>query len=184
MLRKRLPAIAGFTLLEIMTVVIVIGLLCAIAIPVLKRVRVEVQAQTFANDLRVFRDAFEVQALARGEWPSAAGSNALPPEMVGVIDPDRWQRPNVLGGVWQFVRDEHGFIAALNTAGDQAPRALMTAIDRKIDDGDLDTGRFRLVDQVGYLWVLEEMPALATLPGGPPPVQGGGDPGFAITGDP
>jgi prepilin-type N-terminal cleavage/methylation domain-containing protein len=186
MLQKRPSAAAGFTLLEIMTVVIIIGLLCALAIPVLNRVRTEVQARAFINDLRVFREAFEVQAMALGDWPAAAGNQALPAEMTGAIDPDRWARPNVVGGVWQFRRDEHGFVAALNTAGSQVSRALMTAIDRKIDDGDLDSGRFRLVDQVGYLWVLEEKTGVATLPAGEgaPPAGQIGDPGFAVAGNP
>ena len=50
---------AGFTLVEIMIVVVIIGLLAAMAIPAFQRVQRRSQNSRFVSDLRIFSQAFE-----------------------------------------------------------------------------------------------------------------------------
>jgi prepilin-type N-terminal cleavage/methylation domain-containing protein len=57
---------AAFTLVEIMIVVVIIGLLAAMAIPALKRVQQAARNNRFINDLRGFTQSFEQHALENG----------------------------------------------------------------------------------------------------------------------
>jgi type IV pilus assembly protein PilA len=58
LLASRRPA-RGFTLVEIMIVVVIIGLLAALAIPAFQRVQRATRDNRFMSDLRTLAQAFE-----------------------------------------------------------------------------------------------------------------------------
>ena len=84
---------AGFTLVEIMIVVSIIGLLATISVPAFVRARKRAQVTSTVNDLRVFAQAISMYRLEAGEPPANAWPRTeFPPGLDGYIPQEDWDR--------------------------------------------------------------------------------------------
>ena len=146
---------AGFTLMEIMIVVVIIGLLAAMAIPAMQKVRRNAQHKRFVSDLRVFVQSFEQYAVENGSWPPNVGSGAVPANMTTALHIQVWTTENTLGGRWNWDRNFH-YAAAVTTTNAIVSDSEMKSIDASIDDGDLTTGIFRKASNRRFSYILEE----------------------------
>lgn len=144
----------GFTLVEIMIVVVIIGLLAAMAIPALQRVQRRSQNSRFVSDLRIFTQAFETYSLENGSWPPNVGPGLVPAGLSGALQVSVWTKTTVVGGNWNYDRNINGIAVAVSVSGGTIDQARMREIDALIDDGDLNTGHFQ---QIGgrYMNILE-----------------------------
>jgi prepilin-type N-terminal cleavage/methylation domain-containing protein len=75
MIRRR----AGFTIVELMTVMIVIGLLAGIAVLKYIDLRHRARAAAVAGDLHAVRIAAYGAMYETGSWPAEAGAGNIPP---------------------------------------------------------------------------------------------------------
>ena len=73
----------GFTLVEIMIVVAIIGLLAAIAIPSFSKIRSESRKSTCANNVRMIRDAMEQYAMTNNKADTDAVEAA---DQTGILE--------------------------------------------------------------------------------------------------
>jgi type IV pilus assembly protein PilA len=145
----------GFTLVEIMVVVVIIGLLASIAIPAFQRLQRASQNSRFISDLRTFAQAFEIRVAETGTWPANVGSGVVPAGMTGSFNTGNWQARTVLGGRWNWDRNMSGVAAGISVTGFTVPDSQLMDIDAQIDDGDLDTGQFRKVSFNRVTFTLE-----------------------------
>ena len=150
---------AGFTLVEIMIVVLIIGLLAALAIPAITRVQRAAQNSRFVNDLRVFAQAFEAYNMQNGVWPNNVGAGVVPTSpvsMAGDFKTNVWQGKTTIGGQWNWDKGNFGFAAGISVSNFTASDAQLMEIDAKIDDGNLSTGLFQKVQPTRVMYILEQ----------------------------
>lgn len=92
----------GFTLVEIMIVVMIVGLLAAIAMPGFSKAREITQMTAAINDLRVFAGAFEMYSMENGAWPADRNPGQFPPEMEEYMDRDSFTSRTPIGGQYDW----------------------------------------------------------------------------------
>lgn len=145
----------GFTLIEILVVVVVIGMLAAFAIPFFGKIRRESQATRISADFRTYRTAFEVHALELGFWPEETATGVTPPTMIEYLKGDPFPVATPIGGYWNWDFDNGTVLAALGIHQPTAGDAVLVRIDEMLDDGNPSTGDFRTFPSRDYALVLE-----------------------------
>lgn len=146
---------SGFTLVEIMIVVAIIGLLAAMGMPVWAKSRRNSQNNAFINDLRVATYAAQTCMFETGGWPTETGPGAIPPELLPYVNSVTWRNLTPVGGNWDWEKNVSGCVAGVAISAPSVGAVQMQEIDAKIDDGDLSTGRFHTRGSGGYIYVLE-----------------------------
>ena len=77
----------GFTLLELLVVVLIIGILAAIALPQYKMAVGKVKYATLKDNARVIKNALDMYYMANGEF--TANLEALDVELSGTLSDDK-----------------------------------------------------------------------------------------------
>lgn len=155
----------GFTLVEIMVVVVIIGLLAALAIPAFQRSQRASQNARAINDFRVFAQAFEIYNASNGAWPNNVAAGVIPTlpyPMAGDFKADTWQAPTTaIGGRWNWDNNTSsgGYAGIAISATGSYPLvsdAQLAEVDAKLDDGDLSTGLFQKVSSTRVVYILAQ----------------------------
>lgn len=153
-MRLRNKRQCGFTLVEIMIVVAVIGLLAAIALPNFVKARQVSQTTRMYADMKTAGTAFEVYAVENGDYPANAAPGEIPPGMAPYLGRFPWTRKTVLEGTWNWDYDRYGFRAGISIINHEASSTIMAELDRRVDDGNSGTGQLRQRPN-GHTYVLE-----------------------------
>jgi prepilin-type N-terminal cleavage/methylation domain-containing protein len=86
MMRRRRRRV-GFTLIEILIVVTIIGIIARVALPQVLRIRLKARAARIVTDMEVIRGAaFQVYADS-GYWPAAAATGTASTAMASYLPP-------------------------------------------------------------------------------------------------
>lgn len=145
---------AGFSIIELMVVVLVIGILSVISWPSFKRVQRETTASRLSNDFRVYSSTFETHALEQGDWAADGNRNELPEEIRSYFFNSNWFKDPPTGGYWEWEQDRYSLAAAVALVPELDNPELFIKVDRILDDGNLATGNF-IKAPSRYLLILE-----------------------------
>jgi len=150
---RRLLGTQGFTLVEIMIVVVIIGLLAAMAVPAFQRIRRNVQNKTFANDLRQIRGAADQYIMEYSAYPEDGFPGSLPVGLAEYLPSGFGARNTPVGGQWDWDFQQFGCTAGISVYQPMADAAQMQELDALIDDGDISEGSFHARSD-GYIYVI------------------------------
>lgn len=139
----------GFTLVEIMTAVALIGILSSLAVPTIHSVRSKAQNSALMNDLRTFESAFLLYHMESGQWPEDRNRATLPPEMDGYIPSGSFTRQTPIGGHYDWDPSTSGSLpggigAAVSVRGHQARAAQLESLVKSLSGGSTNTGQIRV----------------------------------------
>ncbi len=160
---KRTSNQRGFTLVEIMIVVTIIGILVTLALPAFERIQLRTRGTAFLNDGRVFSEAFIRYAQENGEFPrNQRGRENFPPAMEGYIKEEVWTRTTPLGGNYSW-DDYRGSARSGHQGSIMVLRSNMTMremrlLDTWLDDGNIQSGTIQVRSAGATIYyVIEEL---------------------------
>ncbi|MEM9347476.1 MAG: prepilin-type N-terminal cleavage/methylation domain-containing protein [Planctomycetota bacterium] len=146
-MQTRLPAVRpGFTLMEILIVVVILGILAAIVIPSFASATEDTRKAAFAQDIRAFETGILRYEIDFGEFPPDGGSGTVPLGLEDYVNVPKWQSGSPIGGVWDNETDDvltAGMGVHFDGTGQTRDASYMADIDLMIDDGEVTTGSFR-----------------------------------------
>lgn len=151
-LREKLAR--GFTLVEILIVIIVLGILAAIITPGFANAAEGARQTSFAQNNRAYAAAVDRFRIENSRYPVDSNTGTLPAEMIPYINPAEFSETTPIGGRWDIESFDSGVTCAVgvhfNGDGQTRDDAYMTIIDQILDNGDLETGRFQRIGAGRY----------------------------------
>jgi len=149
----------GFTLVEILIVVVILGILAAIVIPQFANATEDTRKTAFVTEMRIFTDAILRFEIDNGVLPIDGSSGVVPTGLENYLIAAKWENGTPIGGVWDNETDDlmgEGVGVDFNGSGATRDAAYMADIDRMVDDGDITTGGFRAFGANLYYTILRE----------------------------
>lgn len=146
----------GFTLVEIMIVVAIIGILAALGFPAMYEAGNRARARRFARDIQTAGHAFVQYSFETGAYPADVTPAQMPAGMSEYLGNFPWTQNTVIGGSWDWDYEQFGTKAGVSVHMPTWNDDRMQMIDAVMDDGNLATGQFRKRSG-GYMYVLEEL---------------------------
>jgi prepilin-type N-terminal cleavage/methylation domain-containing protein len=154
----------GYTLVEMMVVVVIIGLLAAAGLPGYRHLTMRSKVTAIENDLRQFSTAAQTYTLQNGHWPADSDPQVPPAELASAL-PNNFTLKTPIGGVYKWCSggDVDGITAKAgiavvsvtdNPVNDDVD--LLTMLDRQMDDGNLETGSIQVGSTNSLVFIIEK----------------------------
>jgi prepilin-type N-terminal cleavage/methylation domain-containing protein len=157
--RTRRPP-RGFTLIEILIVVVILGLLAAITVPLFVDSSDDARMSAFVSSLKIYQRAESLYRFENSEYLVDSSSGEVPAGFADYIDTGNWTSVTPIGGVWDTEFNDNGVTSALgvhfNGEGETRDDAYMQQIDAIVDDGNLGTGGFRRIAAGRYYAIIAD----------------------------
>ena len=142
-----------------MFVVVILGVLAALVVPGVTWADDDARRGVFCRNLKHFQQGLTLHRV-EGDGPMTdANSGVCPPALRPFVDARRFEAGTALGGVWDVEVADNGVMLAVGVHfndGRDPGGGGMARVDALLDDGDVETGRFRRIAAGRYYWVVED----------------------------
>lgn len=151
----------GFTLVELLVVVAIIGIIAAIAIPNLLAAMERSRISRVAADLKTFETGFLEYALDNDEFPPDSHLDAPYHLKNGYgteeyLPIENWVAPEPFGGHYNWEGPDNYPYAGISLWNTNATVEQAEKLDAVLDDGDLTTGAFRQTPNGRFTYIIDE----------------------------
>ncbi|MDB4384994.1 type II secretion system GspH family protein [Opitutaceae bacterium] len=154
----------GFTLVEIMVVVTLIGFLAMLSVPVFKRIKLRAASASFTSDTRMFSEAFQRYAQEMGSFPDSGAVGVVPGGMEDFIDQNDWGKTTSLGGNYSWLifptsdaqRGNYD-IGIIQVVAPTLSLEELEDIDSWIDDGNVNSGNVLVAGAGSLVYFIVEI---------------------------
>lgn len=135
------PRTAGFSIIELAVVTMIIGLLTVLAIPRFELIRNSANATVTANDIRQFREAIEVYSTEQGGYPNDMSHTDIPSTLTNQL-PRPW-----VNGNYSWTYQKTNQLTYLNVEVQNLTAEQALKVDDILDDGSIVAGDLRIANQ-------------------------------------
>ena len=153
-MKHDLPSSRGFTLVEILMVIGIIGILATIAIPHYIDYQLRAKAMRLTTEVKAAAQAFRTYKVENNTYPADRMPGVTPPEISSLIG-NFFSTPPPIGGQWDWDYQQFGITAGISVYNPPLSTEELQKVDRLIDDNNLFTGAFRKQTS-SYIYVIEE----------------------------
>jgi len=153
-MKHDLPSSRGFTLIEILMVIAIIGILSTIAIPHYMDYQLRAKAVRLTTEVKAAAQAFRTYKIENNTYPADRTPGVTPPE-ISLLIGNFFSTTPPIGGQWDWDYQQFGITAGISVYNPPLSTEELQTVDRVIDDNNLFTGTFRRRTS-GYIYVIEE----------------------------
>jgi len=147
----------GFTLMELMVTIAIVGILATIAIPNYLSYRKKAKITSMVATFKNFENGFWNYAIDMGDFPIDSHITLPPvPSIERYINPVEWGKTTPLGGTYNWEGPNNYPYAGIAVFQGTAPQKDFRLLDSMFDDGDLTTGNFRQTPNGRYTYIIDE----------------------------
>jgi len=149
----------GFTLVEIMVVVTLIGFLAVLAVPGFQRIKLRALTASYTSDTRLFSEAFQRYAQENGSFPETSPVGVIPAGMETYLNPNDWNKTSSIGGnySWLSIQNTNQTVGIIVVAGATLSAEELQLIDTWIDDGNIGDGNLLTIGAGTVVYFLVEV---------------------------
>jgi prepilin-type N-terminal cleavage/methylation domain-containing protein len=146
---------AGFTMIELLVVIAILGILAGISLSMLRDYRERAGVAATATEIKLFSSAFVAYHIDHEEFPPDTHGN-LPAGMEKFIANHLWTEATPLGGQYNWEGPDNYSYAGISIFNHTASQRAILILDRMLDNGDVNTGKFRVMSNGRPTYVIEE----------------------------